>query len=97
VHGDPWVSLQPDLDLGMFVGDVVVSHDVQTLGWALATSLRHSGTRPSASLVTGVGDLAGGDLQGGEQGRGAVADASLVVLSGSPGHRGRIAAVRSKA
>jgi len=70
------------LDFGVLVGVVVVDdddvqlaagvgpgdllHEVEELGFAVA-------------VVTGVGDLAGGDLKCGEQRRGAVA---LVVVRG---------------
>ena len=47
--------------------------------------------------LAGRGDLAGGDLQGGEQGRGAVPDVVVGARSSDAGCIGSIGAVRSSA
>ena len=52
-----------------------------------------AGTPVAVTLVAGVGDLAGGDLQRREQGGGAVPDVVVGAPLGSPGRSGRIGAV----
>ncbi len=76
VHRDARVLGQPGLDGGVFVGGVVVRDDVQLdprvgLGDQLQEAEELG---MGVSLVAGVGHLACRDLQGREQGRGAVAD-----------------------
>src|SRR6476620_10505721 len=76
---DARVFGQPRVDVGVFVRVVVVADDVQA-----ATRVGPGHDLEEAEelglavpLIAAVGDRAGGDLQGGEQGRGAVA---LVVV-----------------
>ena len=78
---DPGVLVQPAGDVVVLVGVVVVEHDVQP---AARVGLRDQFEEVqelglAVTLVAAVGDLAGGDLQRGEQRRGAVA---LVVVGG---------------
>lgn len=74
--GDAGVALQPRPDLGVLVGGVVVDHDVQPLAGVGLGDLLQEGEELLVAVA--VGDLAGGDLEGG----GAVAD---VVVGGPLG------------
>ena len=87
MHADPWVSLQPGLDLGVFVGGVVVGHDVQLDPGVGLGDLLEEGQELGVGvpLVAGIGDLAGGDLQGREQAGSAVPDVVAGGLLGQPG------------
>ena len=65
---------QPSVDVGVFVRVVVVADDVQA---ATRVGPGHDLEETeelglAVPLIAAVGDRAGGDLQGGEQGRGAV-------------------------
>ena len=72
---------QPGLDVGVLVGGVVVHHDVQLAARVGLGDLLEEAQELVVAVprVAGVGDLAGRDLQGGEQGGGAV---PLVVVGG---------------
>ena len=61
MHGNPRVGLQPRLDLGMFVGSVVVGHDVQLdPGVGLGDQFEEGQElRVGVPLVAGVGVVAG--------------------------------------
>jgi len=82
VQGDPGVLGEPGVDLGVFVGVVVVQYDVQLParvgGGDLLEEVEELGL--AVPVVALVGHLAGSDLECGEQGGGAVA---LVVVSRS--------------
>ena len=87
------------LHVGVLVRGVVVAHHVQLAARVflgdLLEELQELGV--AVPVVAGVGDLAGGDFQGGEQRGGAVAHVVVGGLSGSPGRIGRIGAVRFRA
>ena len=80
------VGVQPGCDPGVFVGGVVIADDAQPhAGMGLGDQLEEG-----QELVIGVtrvagvgGDLAGGDLQRGEQAGGAVADVVVGLLLGN--------------
>jgi len=76
---DAGVLGQPPLHVGVLVGGVAVAHDVEFApGVGLGDELEErQELGVGVPLVAGVGDPAGGDFQGGEQGGGAVA---LVVV-----------------
>jgi len=81
VHGDPRILGEPVLDLGVFVGGVVVGDHVQAdpgvgLGHQLE-EVQELGV--GVPVIAGVGHCAGGDLQRREQARSAVAG---VVVGG---------------
>jgi len=76
VHVDPGVGREPGLHLAPFVGGVVVHDQVQL---ALGVGAGDLLEEPQELLMpvprpAGRGDLAGRDLQGGEQGAGPVPD-----------------------
>jgi hypothetical protein len=98
VRLDPWVLGQPGLDLGVGVGGVVVQHHMQVSARVGAGDELEEGQEPAMSVArpAGVGDAAGGDLQGGEQ-RGAVAEVVVGVPLGPAGRTGREGWVRSSA
>jgi hypothetical protein len=89
-RGDPRVAGQPGLDRGMFVGGVVVAHEVQLrLGAGLGDLFEEAQELLVAMPgVAGVGDLAGGDLQRGEQRGDAVAEVVIgLALRDARSHR----------
>jgi hypothetical protein len=76
MHGDAGVLREPGLDPGVFVGGVVVDHKVQLHS---RVGLRDLLEEPQELIgavprETGLGDLPGGHLEGGDQGGGAVPD-----------------------
>jgi hypothetical protein len=82
VQRDPLVVGEPGFHGRVFVGAVVVAHDVQGRAGVGAGDLFEEGEElgmgvPVAAVLGG--DFAGGDLQCGEQGGGAIAD---VVVAG---------------
>ena len=96
---DPGVPGQPAVDVVVLVGVVVVEHDVQPaarvgLGDELE-EVQELGL--AVAVVAAVGDLAGGDFQGGKQGGGAVALVVVGGLLGQAGPDGRIGWVRLSA
>ena len=86
VHGDPRILGEPVLDLGVFVGGVVVGDHVQAhLGVGLGYQLEEvQELGVGVALVAGVGHCAGRDLQCREQARGAVAEVVVGGLLGQP-------------
>src|SRR5918995_7305471 len=82
---DPWVLLQPGAHLGMVMGGIVVQHQVQlTPGIGagdLLTERQELGV--AMSIEAAVGDLAGGDLQRGEQRRRTVPDVVVGAALGA--------------
>jgi hypothetical protein len=74
VGRDPWVGGEPVPDLDPFVGGVVVHHQVQLGVGVGAGDLFQEGQELLVAMpgLAGAGHGAGGDLQGGEQGGGAV-------------------------
>ena len=90
VQGDPLVlgPGEPLADLGVLMGAVVVQHDVQVRAGMGGGDLFEEAQEFLVAVpgVAGVrGDLPGGDLQGGEQGGGAVPH----VVVGAPGGQAR--------
>jgi hypothetical protein len=81
------------------VGGVVVHHQVQLAVGIGPGDLLEEGEELLVAVagLAGRGDLPGGDLQRGEQGRGAVPDAVVRAALGQPGLQRRIGAVRSSA
>jgi hypothetical protein len=73
---------QPGLHVRVLVRPVVIDHDVQLRARVglgdLLEELEELGV--AVPRVAGVGHLAGGDLQGGEQGGGAVPDIVMGLL-----------------
>jgi hypothetical protein len=87
VQRDPRVARQPGLDLGVFVGAIVVADHVQ-LGARVGAGDLFEEVEEFAVAVAGVarvGDLARGDLQRSEQRAGAVADVVVGAPGGQPG------------
>ncbi len=81
------VLRQPRPDLGVLVGAVVIADDVQRRA---RVGLRDQAEESQELLVpvarvARIGDLAGGDLQRGEQRGGAVPDVVVAALFGHPG------------
>ena len=75
VHSDSWVIGEPGFDVRVVVGGVVVGHDVQLHSRVCLSDRFEEGEELAVAVpvVAGVGgDLSGGDLERGEQGRGAV-------------------------
>jgi hypothetical protein len=84
VHDHPRVGGQPLSDLVVFVGRVVVHHQVQLAGGVGPRDLFEEGQKllvPVPWLDRG-GDLPGGHLQRGEQGRGAMPDVVVAAALG---------------
>src|SRR4051794_27666418 len=84
---------------GDFVGGVIVDDQVQLPPLVGLRDLFEEGQELLAAVPRQARllDLAGGDRECGEQGGVAVADVVMGALSGSPGRRGKIGAVRSRA
>jgi len=84
VQDDPLVGRQPALHVRMLVGGVVVDDDVQLLAGVGPGDLLEELQEFVVAVpgVAGVGDLPGGDLQGGEQRRGPVPDVVVSLLLG---------------
>ena len=80
VEMEAWVAFEPCLDLGMLVGGVVVHHGMQIEGFRC---LGIDGAQKAQELLMAVAihalanDLAGGDVERGEQGRRTMA---LVIM-----------------
>jgi hypothetical protein len=74
------------LDVGVLVGGVVVGHHVHLDPGVGAGDLfeERQELGVGVPVVAGVGDLAGGDLQGREQGGGAVPDVVVGLLGRDP-------------
>src|SRR5512135_3850433 len=85
------MPLEPDPDGGMLVGGVVVDHDVQFAARIGAGDLLEERQEllMAVPVGAGLGNLAGGYFQRGEQGRGAVPE---VVEAGRLGVAGGRAA-----
>jgi hypothetical protein len=87
VQSDPLVlrSGQPVADLGVLVGGVVVAHHPQLAAGAGGGDLLQEAQELAVPVpgVAGVGDRAGGHIQGGEQRRGAEPDVVMGVPLGT--------------
>ena len=90
---------KPFGDRRCLVGDVVVADQVHVqIGGIWLSSLAETFEFGGAvASVDGSVDLAGGDVQGGEQGRDAVAQVVVRASLGSPGIIGSTGAERSRA
>ena len=83
---DPWVLGQPVPDGGVLVGAVVVQHHMQVSAWIGPSDELEEGQELGVSMPVkpAAGDLAGGDLQGGEQASDAVPDIVMGAPLGQP-------------
>jgi hypothetical protein len=91
VHGDPGVLCQPGGHPRVFVGGVVVGHDVQRHPWVGLGDLFEAAQELIGSVpqVAGVGDHPGGHYECGEQGGGAVPAVVVGGLLRQPGPDGQ--------
>ena len=82
---DAGVFSQPVADLDAFVGGVVVHHQVQLLVGVGAGDVFEESQKllMAVAVLADAGDLAGGDVQRSEEGRGAVADVVVGVPLGA--------------
>src|SRR6478609_3099772 len=82
VDVDPRVGLQPGFDLGVLVGGVVVHHQVELLVGVGPRDVCEEGEELGVPVPVPAhrGDLAGGDLECGEQCGGAVPDVVVGAL-----------------
>ena len=96
---DTWVLREPRVDLWVLLGVVVVDDDVQLAAGVGVGDLLQEVAELGLALpfVARVGDLAGRNLESGQQGGGAVALVVVGRLLGGAGRLGKIGAVRSKA
>ena len=86
MQGEPWVFVHPGLNIGVLVGGVVVQDDAQPHPGMGFGDQFEKGQELDVGVtrVAGVsGDLAGGDLQRGEQAGRAVADVIMGLLLGN--------------
>jgi hypothetical protein len=100
VHVEAWVLGQPGPDRGRLVGAVVVADQVdrQVRGHFLVDPDQELlELRCPVPAVQGTDDLAGGDVERGEQGGQPVADVVVVRRSGMPGIIGSTGWERSSA
>jgi len=85
MHMDAWVFGQPGAHFDALVGGVVVHHQVQLLGGIGQRDVLEEAQEllMAVTVLADPGDLAGGNLQRGEQGRGAVADIVMGAAFGA--------------
>ena len=96
---DTGVLLQPGAHLGMVMGGVVVQHEVQLTPGIGAGDLltEHQELGVAMSIEAAVGDLAGGDLQSGEQRRRTMPDVVVGAALGAARTQRQVCWVRSGA
>jgi hypothetical protein len=81
------VAGEPVLDVGMLVGAVVVHDEVQLASGVGTGDLLQEGEEllVAVPVITGLGDRAGGHLEGGEEGGGSVAHVVMGCFFGKSG------------